>query len=238
MWLCVPGTIEKVLWEGEMEVAHLPGAHESTQRGEGDVQDLPIVSVGRPTVWRLEDLYTPNDMHHMLRRALERTDFYLVRLACSFRSCREEDRVTFARFAAQLLPEDDQLLAYDIYPLEVSEQIKRNVRITLNPTLKFREIEATAGEVGFGLEYMEIQPYIWGAGIGEKVATWEYAETKGVGIQGSKIMHLLVSAPLGMEKINAYLHIGARVDRRGAILALLGINDEKKARGCLTARLV
>jgi hypothetical protein len=249
MWLKAPATIDHVLWEGALE----PATEEAVERLGREwaargvkrdvrdaVRDLPIVSIGRPEVWALPEVYPPEKMPHPLRAKLDEADFYLVQFACSFRPVRKESQVEWARFRVRLLPDGEarQPIAFDLHPLRVTQEVKRNVRVTLGPSLKFREIEAKIGEVAFGFEYPELQPRISAAGAGEAEPSWDYEEAKGAMVQGSKWMHLLARAPRGMETVRAILDLAADVRLRGTRLPVLVIRDKERAREHLAVRLV
>lgn len=249
MWLKAPETIDHVIWEGPLE----PATEEAVERlgrewaargvkgnGHDAVRDLPIVSVGRPEVWTLPEVYPPDEMPHPLWAKLDEADFYLVQFACSFRPVRKESQVEWARFHVRLLPDGEarQPIAFDLHPLRVTQEVKRNVKVTLGPSLKFQEIEAKIGEIAFGFEYPELQPLISASGAGEAEPSWDYEEARGAMVQGSKWMHLLTRAPKGMQTVRAILDLAADVRVRGARLPVLVIRDEERAREHLTVRLV
>ncbi len=76
-------------------------------------------------------------MPHPLRAKLEEADFHLVRLGCSFRPHRDDNQVEWARFLVRLLPDHAgrQPLAFDLHPLMVTQEVRRNVRVSLSPSL-------------------------------------------------------------------------------------------------------
>jgi len=249
MWLQIPETMENILWEGTLE----PAAEEAVERMSREwadhgikrnahdaIRDLPVISVGQPETWTLMDLYPPDKMPPALRVKLDEADFYLVRFACSFRPVRKKSQVEWARFCVRLLPDNAarQPIAYDLHPLRVTQEVKRNVKVTLSPALKFYEVEGKTGEIGFGFEYPELQPLISAAGAGEPEPSWDYEEAKGVMVQGSKWMHLLVKATRGMEIVRATLDLAADVRVQNSRLPVLIIRDKKQAREHLTVRLV
>ena len=222
MWLRTPDTIAQPLWEGPLEADNREAVDRldrelSVRKATADVsralQELPVVSIGRPEVWRLQEVYPVDQMPGEMRAKLEEADFYLVRLACSFRPRRRENRIEWARFVVQLRPDPAsyKAIAFDLHPLQVTREAKRNVKVSLSPTLKFQEVEASLGEVAFGLEYPELQPLISAAGAGESQPSWDYESVKGVRVQGSKWMHLLVKAPKEMRTGLASLDLVADV---------------------------
>jgi hypothetical protein len=249
MWLQIPQTLEHVLWEGALEPAteeavEWVGQEWAVRGVNGNVhdavRDLPLASIGRPEVWALPEVYPPDKMPHPLRAKLGEADFYLVRLACSFRPRKEQSRVEWARFIVHLLPDGAarQLVAFDLHPLMVTQEVRRNVKVTLSPSLKFQEIGTEIGRVEFGFEYPELQPLISAAGAGEEKPSWDYEEARGVALKGSKWMHLLVKAPKGMETIRAILDLAADVQVRDSRLPVLAIRDRQQARDRLAVRLV
>ncbi len=249
MWLRVPEEIENVLWEGALEPAAEDAAdrlgREWAARGiKGSpadaIRDLPVVSIGRPEVWTLAEVYPPEKMPHLLKAKLEEADFYLVRLGCSFRPRRDDNQVEWARFLVRLLPDcaGRQPLAFDLHPLMVMQEVRRNVRVSLSPSLKFIEIEGSVGGIEFGFEYPELQPIISAAGVGEAKPSWDYEEAKGVKVQGAKYMHLLVKVPKGMTPVHATLDLVADVRVRQVRLPVVVIRKRQQAEDRLTVRLV
>jgi len=179
-----------------------------------DPQAFPIVSIGQPEIWRLPELYPLQKMPLLMQAQLKEADFYLIRLFCSFRPVPGRARVGWARFHVFLLPDSlgRQPIAYDISPVDITQEVKRHLKFTLAPMLKFQSVEAEVGSLEFGLEYPELQPIIVGAGVGEAMPTWDYQVATGMaGIQGAKWMHLLVKAPKGMPAATAQLALTAQV---------------------------
>lgn len=201
-----------------------------------DPQVFPVVSIGQPEIWRLPDLYPPQKMPLLMQAQLQEADFYLIRLFCSFRPIPGQARVGWARFHVFLPPDIQgrQPIAYDISPVDITQEVKRHLKFTLAPTLKFRTVvEAEVGGLEFGLEYPELQPIIVGAGVGEAMPTWDYQVATGMaGIQGAKWMHLLVKAPKGMPAATAQLALTAQlyVESRASWIPIVGGPTEQGAR--------
>lgn len=248
MWLQVPKDIRKVMWEAPLEPATAEAVERLSRewmgRGlEADVghaiRDLPVVSIGQPEVWQLAEVYPPEKMPPTLRAKLDEGDFYLVRLACSFRPGPNGVKIEFARFLAHLVRDHSgqQPVAFDLHPLNVTQEVRRNVKVSLSPTLKFMEVEAGVGGLEFGFEYPELQPVVSAAGAGEADPSWDYEEAKGLRIQGGKWMHLLLKAPKGMASGRALLDMTADVRVRGSLLPVLVRRDRKELEANLTARL-
>ena len=178
-------------------------------------------------------------MPHSLKAKLDEADFYLARLVCSFRPRKDESQVEWARFLVRLLPDGAgrQPIAFDLHPLMVTQEVQRNVTVSLDPSLKFAEVKGSLGGIEFGFEYPELQPLISASGGGEPLPSWDYEEAKGVMVKGCKWMHLLVEAPKGATPVRATLDLAADVRVRGSRLPVLGLRDKELARAHLTVRL-
>jgi hypothetical protein len=200
--------LERRLGEAR-QVAALPRTVSATT-----IPLLPIITIGWPDVWPLPERYPLERMLPPMHAQLQTADFYVIHLACSFRPLPGRARVGWARFHVFLLPDSQgrQPLAYDISPVDISQEVKRQVKVTLAPTLKFHMVDAKVASLEGTWEYPELQPIIVGAGIGEATPTWDYRVATGVaGIQGAKRMDLLVKAPKGMPAATAQLALTGQV---------------------------
>ena len=236
MWLQAPENIQDVLWEGPLEPATNAtverARREFTERGIQEaghdlLRNPPLASIGQPEVWLLPELYGSGKVPDHLRAKMQEADFYLVRLSCSFRP-RGRGRVRWAGFLVHLLPNaaGQQPIVFDLHPQQVYQEARRQVRVSLNPTLNFQPVEVGVGQAEFGIEYPQLWPIITTAGIGEYEASWDYEEQKGIRLQGARVMHLLVKAPKGMPSGKAVLNLEAEVDTLG-VLSMHIIRREK-----------
>src|SRR5712692_6115278 len=113
MWLTAPDSIEHPLVERPLEPVSDDVLDQSARDwqsrgvklapGEA-LRTMPVVSIGQPETWTLQDFYAPSKLPRPIRTKLGQADFYLVRLSCSFRPVNGENRVEWARFRAALLP--------------------------------------------------------------------------------------------------------------------------------------
>lgn len=248
MWLVEPKAIQQVHVERFLQPLTDEVLEQSARewRSQGVQVDLhavlrsmPVVSVGRPETWPLRELYPPGQMPPLIHAKVTQANFYLVRLSCSFRPLYQESRIQWARFLIQLLPTapGQQPIAYDLYPLRVVQEVKHHTCVTLSPMLKFQELEVSPGSLEFGIEYTEQQPMIsaaLGAGFDP---SWDYMETQGMQVQGTKWMYLLVKAPKGLSAIWATLDLVADVEVRGIRLPVLIWRQQDPARVQLTVQL-
>jgi hypothetical protein len=174
-------------------------------------RELPVVKIGQPESWRLIDLF--QDGLPPILKASREHEFRLVRLACSFRPRQRGEDIEWARFSVQMLPDaaGAQAVAFDLYPLEQVREFKRNLNVSVSPSLKFKEVEGSLGSVETGLQYDELQPTVSGSGIGETTPSWDFEAARGVKVVGTRCMHLITRAPRGMSAARAALEITADV---------------------------
>jgi hypothetical protein len=161
---------------------------------------------------------SPEKMSPLVQTRLKEVDFYLLQLFCSFRPVPGETLIESARFNISLFPDlmGRQPLALDSIPTQVVQEVKRHVKFTLAPSLKFHEVEGQGANIEWGVEYSELEPIIISAGAGEKHATWTYRRATGIkGVDGGKGMYLIVEAPKGMTAAYARLSLQARIRAEG-----------------------
>ena len=249
MWLTTPDTAKQILVERQLE----PASDEALDQSARDWQSrgvkltsnealrsMPVVSIGQPETWPLQDLYPPKKLPRPIRTKLSQADFYLVPplLLVSPSPRREPRRV--ARFRAALLPHPStgaQPIAFDLYPQQVMQEVKSQIRVTLNPLLKFQELEASLGSAEFGFEYTEQVPLISatpGAGFDP---SWDYETGPKREVLGTKWMYLLVKAPKGLTSGRALLDLEADILVRGVRLPVVFWRQQKQAAKQLTVPL-
>jgi hypothetical protein len=230
MWLTTPDTIEHSLIERQLEpliddASDRSALHTTNHRGglalQETLRNMPIVSIGKPKSWLLQDLYPSKKLSRLIQTQFSQSDFYLVRLSCSFRPVHKESRVEWARFRAVLLPHTStgtQPTAFDLHPQQLVQEVKRQIKVTLSPSLKFQELEASIGSAEFGFEYTELIPLVSGAIGGSFDPSWDYTAHSDQDVQGTKWMHLLVEVPKGMTSGRALLELEADVLTKNGIL--------------------
>ena len=249
MWFTTPDSIERILVERPLEPvsdeALDRSAYEWQSRGvklapREALRSMPVVSIGQPETWTLQEFYAPSKLPRPVRTKLSQADFYLVRLSCSFRPVHEESRVEWARFRAALLPHAStgaQPIVFDLYPQQVMQEVKRQVKVTLSPTLKFQELEASLGSAEFGFEYAEQVPLISAAVGASFDPSWDYGTGPKREVLGTKWMYLLIKAPKGMTSGRALLDVEADVLVRGVRLPVTFWRKQEQAAAQLTVSL-
>lgn len=202
------------------------------------LRELPTASIGQPEVWELSELYPAGQLPAAIRAKMDEDDFYLVRITCSLRP-EGGFKVTQALFQIGLTPGEDgrQARAFDLYPLETLRETKRTKKVTLDPSLKFKEIDVSVGGVEFGFDYPELEPEVSASGIGESQPRWEYRRTRGTTVQGSKLAYVLVAAPKGTRTCKAAIGLTADVERGGFGLPVKWFRDTDRTTAGFTITL-
>lgn len=230
--IVVPEEIDNPLYEGSLEFS--PAAIEIAAREKGGgipPRELgsakPSVTLGMPQWWNLAHLVRergealPAELSLLLRDA----NFYLVQLACSFRPARDSE-IEWVRFAAYLRPKtgQDNPVAFDIFPREIYEEAKRDVKVSIAPSLKFAAFEGVTaegkpGEIATTIEFRKLEPVIIGYGVLESAPNWDFEKHKLHPLRGSRFCYLVVKKPHGAEAVRLALDITADVSTKHGLLS-------------------
>jgi hypothetical protein len=220
MWLKTTDTIENVLWEAplvpalnheSMRTTLTRGDYESFQEECQEIQkEPPTATIGKPEKWTMEEFFSPSELPREVKSRLDKEDYYLIQLKCSLRP-KESVQIDSAQFSVELHSDESgrQPVAFDLYPKEVVQEVKRTHNVTLSPSLNFIPAVGIKGSVGWGIEYTSLEPMVVACGDGEPCPTWNYEQVIGVKLQGSKKMFLVVQAPKGMMSIRTTLRLVA-----------------------------
>lgn len=230
MQITTPSEIKNVLYEGALEfsetgVERMLGVHRGPTRNEIEGWERPRVTIGEPMVWNVAEVYRAEGkpMPTRLALLLREAEAYVAQFACSFRLARNT-QVEWARFSVYMQPRTGSTspLTLDLHPLEVYDQVQRDVRIVLDPSLKFGQVEAALGEVAFELKYNELVPVITAAGVQESHFSWDLRKTDEHPLQGTRFFHALIKRPQEAQGVRAIFVLDADVvTPRGVLRAAL-----------------
>ena len=225
--IITPTKIEHPFYEGQLEFS--PGAIEQMDRGRGgksmpsELKSLrPVVTLGQPQWWNLAHLARekgetlPAELSLLLRDA----DFYLLLLACSFRPERGS-HVEWARFTAYLRPKAGQEtpIAFDMYPREIYDETKTDVKVSIDPSLKFAGVALSPGQIVTTIEFRKLEPVVIGYGVLEPTPNWDFEKYGDQPLRGSKFGYLIVKKPRSAEAVRLTLDITADVVTRHGLLS-------------------
>jgi len=224
--IITPTKIEHPFYEGQLEFS--PEATEQMARGRGEksmpseLKSLrPVITLGQPQWWNLAHLARekgatlPAELSLLLRDA----DFYLLRLACSFRPERDS-QVEWVRFTAYLRPKAGQEtpIAFDMYPREIYDETKTDVKVSIDPSLKFAGVELSPGQIVTTLEFRKLEPVVIGYGVLESTPNWDFEKYGDQPLRGSKFGYLIVKKPRSAEAVRLALDITADVVTQHGLL--------------------
>lgn len=192
-------------------------------------EDLPVIGIGKPETWLLQDFLPSNEIDPaLLSKMLSRNDFYVIRLSCSFLPRLEQIAIEWARYEIFFYQNNDsEFTVYDLIPMSVTQPVTHKTMFKISPKLSFMQVEADIGSASHGIEYNEMYPIIYGAGAGEEVASWTFQGYKSTPIQGGKFMFVLLKTPKGVEPRFASVTMNANIKAYGALLrAKMAFRDE------------
>jgi hypothetical protein len=230
--IITPTDIENPLYEGQLEFT--PGSIEQAAREKGRESirsELkfagPVVTLGQPQWWNLAHLARekgetlPAELSLLLRDA----DFCLLWLACSFHPERDSE-VTWARFNVYLRPKtgQDDPIAFDLYPREIYDETKTDLKVSIGPSLKFAAfegatVEGKLGEVVTTIEFRKLEPVVVGYGLLQPNPGWDFEKHKDQPLRGIKSGYLIVKKPHSAEAVRLTLDIAADVVTKHGLLS-------------------
>ncbi|GAB9084605.1 hypothetical protein [Bradyrhizobium diazoefficiens] len=153
-------------------------------------------------------------------------DFRLVRLACGFlpdKGCR----YVWARLSIDLVGlgdnQNEQVIAFDMFPLNVERQttVKRGYEIA--PTLKLSFGEA-ALKASRSDETIVYEPQLSGAGLLTSQPSWTFKSNDRDGLLGSRELFLVVKLPKG-KRCGARFGIAAESQGRFGPIPLRRVGE-------------
>jgi hypothetical protein len=154
-----------------------------------------------------------------IRQMSEVSDFHYVSLSCSFLP-DHDCRFLWARFGVELTAEstseklhEEIPIAYDMFPSEVTSEVKYKREAIFNPELKFSfgaiAAETKIVEVGTQKELVAYKPQMFAYGVNTPKAIWDFESTEEKGIWGNRRdLLLIVKAPRN-SKVKGRFLLGA-----------------------------
>jgi len=235
MLIQTPEEISDYLYEGSLLYNHEDIQRILTQReavGPGKSKlSSPMIGIGRPQWWDLAKLAKEagKPISPKMEILLKDANFYLVNLACSFRPSRSS-WVEAASFSVYMRAKNGNAepIAYDLFPRDIQEETKTDVKFGISPSLKFTDLEVKLGTVDFTLQCKKLEPVITAFGALQPDPGWDFMRTKKQDIRGPKFMYLIVKRPKGVEAVRISFELSAQVRIRQGLLAAT-IDEEIKS---------
>jgi hypothetical protein len=180
--------------------------------------------IGRPEWWFVSDLVGPS------WRAPQGDDIYLlIRLSFSLTPPRNHE-IEEARLTANLMSNGPGIgpVAYDLFPRELMEESKTDVKLTLSPSVKLEEIEASLGSAETNIHIAKVEPVVTTSGIGAANPIWAFRRHRRHPILGSRTVYAVIAYPAVAPSIS--VEVGLSATLRGQFgLWLMGIPAEANA---------
>lgn len=209
--------LSDLLYEGSMELAKPSGRQRKQRIAAMNIPpaaQLPIVKIGRPRAWAIDELVLSEDLPAEVKSSLKDRRFFVLRLACSFHPQHDDVSLAWAQLALQLKPDHKGHvpLAFDMFPMSVERERKAGKRISLSLNLKFRNVETGTREFAYSVEYPAIEPIMTATGIGEPTLSWNFTAIPGFPLIGAKLLHVVVAAPRALRHLTVALTLTADLD--------------------------
>jgi hypothetical protein len=218
-----PEEIGDVFFEGELEPEPDMGGPVEPP-GEGA---RPRVTLGQPIC--LGKFGVDFKAHHVTAAMRRQNDYYLLRLACSFRPL-PEGKWTFAALSAYLRPTvgEAPVIAFDLFPQEVTELQEGEITVGVKPDLSLGQVvKIGLGGVETVIKYRRLEPVIIGVGAQCSDPGWEFSAHARHPLLGNRFLYLIVQKPHQAPAVRLSLHLTAQVETaRGRFKSTLRRRDK------------
>lgn len=225
----IPNVRSDLLFEAILEptATTVKKAAEDSGTGEGEIvarNQKNRVAVGVPyfenLVSRLNNKH--EEIPYEIRQMMDQYDFHFVSLSCSFWP-DSHAKFTWARFGIALNaksksgePLAEKPIAYDIFPSDVTSQIKYSRETKFEAGLKFSFGPATVDPVSGSStkteEYLVYEPEIFAFGLRRSEVAWNFSSTKEKSLYGNKKDLLIIVRAPKDSKITGRFLLGAEVE--------------------------
>jgi hypothetical protein len=102
-------------------------------------------------------------------------------------------------------------VVFDLFPREMLEESKTDVKLKFDPSLKFEEVEAKVGSIEAAIHMLRVDPVITTSGIGGANPTWLYRKHKRHPIIGTRMSYAIVGYPSSAQNMVVKLGLTASV---------------------------
>jgi hypothetical protein len=196
MTIDTPTTIEHPIFAGGLE------SQEEHLRGE-----TTKAEIGRPEWWFASDF-----MGKHFRPPQGDDTYLLLRFSYSL-SPPKSQTVQAVQFGATLTCSDPGLepIAFDLFPREVLEESKTDLKIKVGPSLKMEELEASAGSIEAHIQMPRVEPVVTTSGIGKPTPLWNFQRHRRHPLVGSRMVYAIVAYPTAAKQMTVRLDLTANV---------------------------
>jgi hypothetical protein len=199
MTIQTPGQIATPIFSGYLETA------DGTMRAE-----QTRAEIGRPEWWFAADV---------LGKGFEPPQgdetYLLVRFAFSL-TPPKNSRVEQAQLSTQMTCAGTltEARVFDLFPREILEESKNDVKVKLDPSLKLEEVEAKIGSIEATIHISKVEPIITTSGVGRANPTWFYRRHSRHPIIGTRMAYAIIGYPSSAQNMTVKLGLTASVSGR------------------------
>ena len=200
----IPLKKDNILLDVEFNLTEQSLQKQKNSKPSGEIKTLlgkkNLISVGEPEVLNLVQLLEekrsviPADVKLML----DEYDFYQVRLACTFRPERD-CKFVWSRFGMNFTVKNNDShtetknpVVHDIFPKEISKEIKIKRNFSIGPKFHYNFFELGATSES-GQEYIRYEPEIVSFGLLQSCPSWDFTASKAKDfISGDKELFIIL----------------------------------------------
>ena len=191
MNIITPTKIDKILWEGSLK---LIGDSSATE-----VLHTARVTLGEPVSWPVERVLKGETVTPWMPPSKDQR-YVLARLACMLHPLEDEGTryseatlTTFLRACSGTGP----VVAYDLYPKNITAENKEKCCIRLGTDLKFSEtMQAELPKVGAEIEFQKASPIVQAYGLGESHPYWRFRHHDEHPLFGTFFVYFVLAVPI------------------------------------------
>lgn len=164
-----------------------------------------IMEVGAPERWNLKELCKRKgiELPVEIDMLCDEFDFWLIQSAFSFMPAHGS-QFEWARIVANMEPLSESVknpIAYDAYPRNIYQEIKKKHRISIGLSLKFAEIIEPKAEYVQEIELTRLVPAITVAGVGKSKPTWDFSDRAAFNLKDVNTLYIIMKTPIGSKGI-------------------------------------
>jgi hypothetical protein len=166
--------------------------------------------IGRPEWWFASDVV--GEGFHPPQSS---ETYLLVRFAFSL-TPPPNSEVEQAQLSAQLTCAGTSAkpVVFDLFPREILEESKNDVKVKLEPSLKLEEVEAKIGSIEATIHMLKVDPIITTSGVGLANPIWSFKKHRRHPIIGTRMAYAIIGYPSSAQNMTVKLGLSANVSGR------------------------
>jgi hypothetical protein len=215
-----PDEMPEAIFDGYMDT------YETTIRAEPTK-----VQIGRPEWWYVADL-----MGSAWKSPQGDDTYLLIRFSFSLEPPNGHE-IEQVRLGAELRGPSckPDPVAFDLFPLDVTEEAQRDVKLTFAPSLKLERIEASVGSAETTIHIARVQPVISALGLGTASPAWIMRRHPKHPLLGSRMSYAVIAYPSTAPEIE--IQIGLTATVRAGRFGLWRLRTPETSQAALTGKI-